>query len=113
MRYECDKCGACCKQLLVEVYDIDVWREPKLMTADIGRWTREMIEAELMDELEQEGKCLVIAGPGKPCQFLGDENQCGIYPTRPNVCVAMQAGDEQCQQAREAAGIEPLAPTDA
>jgi Fe-S-cluster containining protein len=87
-----------------------VWREPKLMTADIGSWTREMLAAELMEELEQEGKCLLIAGPGQPCQFLDDENRCGIYPTRPNVCVAMQAGDEQCRESRKAEGLPPLLP---
>ena len=65
-----------------------------------------------MEDLEQEGKCLVIVGADKPCKFLGDENQCGIYPTRPNVCVAMQAGDEQCQSARRMQHIEPLLPVD-
>lgn len=110
LRYECDQCGACCKQLLVEVYDLDVLREPRLATADIGSWTRDMLYAELMAELEQEGKCLLIAGPGKPCQFLDDENRCGIYPTRPNVCVALPAGNDQCQQARKAAGLDPLQP---
>lgn len=32
-------------------------------------------------------------------------NQCVIYPTRPNCCVALQAGDEQCQGARSAVEI--------
>ena len=67
----------------------------------------------VVDEpLEQEGKCLLIAGPGTPCKFLDDENRCDIYPTRPNVCVAMAAGDEQCQQARKGMGIDPLEPVD-
>ena len=61
----------------------------------------------LMAELEQEGRCLVIAG-GKECNFLRGDNTCAIYPTRPNVCVAMQPGDEQCQEAREAEGLGPL-----
>ena len=112
MRYECDQCGACCKTLLVEVYDIDVMREPALIPADTGNRMREMLEENVMAELEQEGKCLLIAGPGTPCKFLDDENRCDIYPTRPNVCVAMAAGDEQCQQARKAMGIDPLEPVD-
>ena len=85
-------------------------REPKLATADIGNWTREMVHAELMAELEQEGKCLLVAGPGSPCKMLDEENRCSIYPTRPNVCVALQAGDEQCQASRKAAGLQPLPP---
>ena len=34
-RYECDKCGACCKgTLIVEADDLDVLREPRLINAD-------------------------------------------------------------------------------
>ena len=108
MKYNCDKCGACCRQLIVEAYDLDVLREPHLATADIGEWTREMVYQDLMAELEQEGKCLVIAGGGEPCKFLRESNTCAVYPTRPNVCVALQPGDEQCQEAREAEGLTPL-----
>lgn len=79
MKYEFDQCGACCKQLIVEVYDIDVMREPKLACADISRQTRGLTHQQLMEDLEQEGKCLVIVGSGQPCTFLSDENQCGIY----------------------------------
>ena len=112
MKFECDQCGACCKELLVEVYDIDVLREPKLIAAEISQWTRGLTEKQLMDDLEQEGKCLLIAAPGKPCMFLNDENGCNTYATRPSVCVAMRAGDEQCQLARSKQGLEPLKPTD-
>ena len=106
---ECDpSCGACCKgHLIVEAYDLDVLREPHLATADIGKWTRGMAYRDLMAELEQDGKCLVIAG-SDPCKFLRESGSCAIYPTRPNVCVAMQAGDEQCQEAREEEGLPPL-----
>jgi len=105
---ECDSCGACCKgHLLVEVSDLDVLREPHLATADIGDWTKEMCYQTLMAELE-EGKVLVIAG-GEPCKFLRKSgSSCAIYPTRPNICVAMQAGDEQCQEARQVEGLPPL-----
>ncbi len=110
-KYECDKCGACCNgRLLVEAYELDVSREPRLAIADIGNWTREMTLQTLMEELEQEGTCLVIAGGAHACSFLGDDNTCSIYPTRPNVCVAMAAGDGQCLEAREAAGVPLLKP---
>ena len=104
----CDQCGACCKgHLLVEVYDLDVLREPHLAAADISERTREMSFETLMAELEQDGRCLVIAG-GEECKFLRKDSTCAIYPTRPNVCVAMQAGDEQCQDARREEGLPPL-----
>ena len=57
--------------------------------------------------MEQEEKCLVIAG-GQECKFLRGNNTCAIYPTRPNVCVALQAGDEQCQEARKKEGLPQL-----
>jgi len=109
--YECDRCGACCRgNLLVEVYDLDVWREPKLADSHISLWTRDMARKTLMDELEQEGKCLIIAGAPYACAFLREDSTCDIYPTRPNVCVAMQAGDDQCQLARQADGLAELQP---
>ena len=105
---QCEQCGACCKgHLVVEVYDLDVLREPHLAAADITEHTRGMFYETLMAELEQEGQCLVVAG-GQECKFLRVNNTCAIYPTRPNVCVAMQPGDEQCREARKAEGLPPL-----
>lgn len=94
--------------LIVEVYDIDVMREQKLAIAAIIRPKGQTYD-QLMSDLEQEGRCIVIAG-SKPCKFLTDSFMCAIYPTRPNVCVAMSAGSDQCQQARIDAGLEPLFP---
>ena len=111
-KYECDQCGACCKgTLLVEAYELDVVREPKLISANIGKWTHDKTRAQIMERLRDEDSCLIIAG-SQPCKFLGSDNACAIYPTRPNVCVAMEAGDEQCQMARQSAGLEPLEPLD-
>ncbi len=108
METQCDNCGACCRQLIVEVYDLDVLREQHLATADISGNTRGLSYDALMADLEQEGHCLVIAGGGEACKFLRGNNTCAIYPTRPNVCVAMQGGDEQCQEARAQEGLPPL-----
>jgi len=35
-----------------------------------------------------------------PCPFLGVDNLCTIYFTRPNICVFLQPGDDQCLMAR-------------
>ena len=105
--YECDKCGACCRQLIVEADDIDLMREPQLLYADRD-FVANYGPDEAIEALQEEGRCLIIAG-GKRCYFL-EENQCSIYPTRPNACVAMQAGDEQCQQTRREEGLWQLMP---
>ena len=110
-QFECDCCGACCRgHLLVEAYAVDVLREPRLIEADLHRigLPLDLVIA----DLQREGRCLLIAGGTQhPCRFLGTDNHCSIYPTRPTDCVGMQAGDEQCQYAREAAGLSPLQPT--
>ncbi len=107
-RFECDKCGACCKgTLIVEADDLDVLREPRLINGDpecCGKSVEQMVS-----EIQQHGKIVLLAC-GSPCSFLGTDNVCSIYPTRPNACVAMQAGDEQCQDARLAVGLAPLLP---
>lgn len=107
LRYRCDSCGACCKgHLIVECDEIDVLREPRLIDADrhhAGKSVEQMV-----DEIRNEWKAVILA-VGNPCAFLAD-NQCQIYPTRPNCCVGLEAGDEQCKQARAAEGLPPLAP---
>ncbi|QDT07458.1 Flagellin N-methylase [Rubripirellula lacrimiformis] len=108
-QFECDQCGACCQgHLIVEVYDIDVLREPKLENAD-QKYARIDPNLPLAYELDQEGNCLIIAC-GSACSFLKENFDCAIYPTRPNVCVAMQAGSEQCQSARQSADLDALQP---
>ncbi len=109
-KFECDQCGACCRQLIVEADELDVLREPRLIDAD-RHYAGKSVD-EVVDELQSDvGKVLVIVC-SSGCRFVGTDNQCTIYPTRPNVCVAMQAGDEQCQTVRQAEGLEPLAPSE-
>ena len=104
-RYECDKCGACCKgTLIVEVDDFDVIREPRLIDADAHHRGKSV--EQMVTEIQNDGKAVILACV-TPCPFLGPDNHCSIYPTRPNCCVAMQAGDEQCQEARAEAGPKP------
>lgn len=109
MKFECDQCGACCQgHLIVQAEDLDVMREPRLIEAD-PRLADKPVD-EVLDELQSDfGRVITLAcGESRPCPFLGADKTCTIYPTRPNDCVAMQAGDEQCQQARAEAGLAPL-----
>jgi len=108
LRYECDKCGACCSGgLIVEADDLDVLREPKLIDAD-PHHRGNTVEV-VVSEIQTEWKAVILAC-GTPCSFLGPDKLCVIYPTRPNCCVAMQAGVDQCQDARLIAGLPPLEP---
>lgn len=60
--------------------------------------------------LDDFGKGMaVIIAIGTPCSFLAG-HKCGLYPTRPNCCVALQPGDDQCQDARRAEGLPALPP---
>ena len=105
-KYDCDGCGACCLgYLLVEADMTDLLREPRLLEADQHRsgWSFDTA----VRDLEEEDRCLLIAGVDR-CPFLSAENRCLIYPTRPNACVGMQAGDGQCQQVRHEASLGPL-----
>ena len=54
MAKQCDNCGACCRRLIVEVYDLDVLRQQHLATADIGGTARDQTYETLMAELEQD-----------------------------------------------------------
>ena len=101
-KYECNRCGACCHgALIVEAYYLDALREPRILETDVcGRQIS-------LDELSDDDKCIVLA-TNSPCKFLGSDHRCTIYPTRPNVCVAMEAGDEQCRGARIKLGLPPL-----
>lgn len=108
LRYECDKCGACCKgHLIVEADELDVMREPRLIEAD--RHYAPLGPVKALELLRSDVGRAVIISCGSACPFLR-ENLCSIHPTRPNVCVGFEAGDEQCQEARATEGLPPLLP---
>jgi Fe-S-cluster containining protein len=108
-RFECDQCGACCNgHLIVEADELDLLREPRLIEAD--RFYQQMTVPQALHLLQNDVGRAIHLSCGQQCKFLGEDKKCSIYPTRPNVCVGMQAGDEQCQEARQAAGLPPLSP---
>lgn len=108
-KFERDQCGACRRgTLIVEAEDIDVMREPRLVTAD-PHYGGQSVD-EVLVQLQTGIGRVVIVACGYPCPFLATDNRCSIYPTRPNACVGMEAGDEQCQEARHAQGLPPMEP---
>ncbi len=98
--FTCDGCGACCRTKLVEVYEVDLLRDPR-----IGAQMQPLREPGLDGEVGYLN-CLT----NRACPFLDGENRCGIYPTRPVVCVLFEAGSDDCQEARRVFGIPPLEP---
>ncbi|MCP4365427.1 MAG: YkgJ family cysteine cluster protein [Planctomycetes bacterium] len=74
--FECKKCGRCCRELRLEIMEIDLIREPRLAMVAIPT-----------DDKEYENpfeKSYILPNP---CPFQ-DRNKCAIYDTRPNICVA-------------------------
>lgn len=115
MTYQCDKCGACCRQLIIEIEELDIVREPRLSIAEPFRVP---LGVRLLDGDGNEHQevitgygagAMLACGSSKPCPML-EGNLCAIYPTRPTCCVAFRAGSDQCQDARKSAGLEPLYP---
>ncbi len=97
--FVCLQCGCCCRDLITEVNCVDVVREPALAPHLKGYWS----PVDEDDPVWLRNYVLAIGGV-KPCPFLGDDNRCGIYPTRPNVCVSMVPGGLQCKDSRRALG---------
>lgn len=99
---ECLKCGECCRQLIVEIWHLDTLREPKLLPPNSL-----LLDGHGKIEFEADGdkQYLLACGEIRKCPFLGDDNQCKIYPTRPNVCVAFEAGGKKCMEFRKLKGL--------
>lgn len=102
--YECDRCGACCEKLILEVDHLDVLREP--LISERGRILNGNGSIPLVDAAWS------MWGESHVCVFGrrddDGKHSCTIYPTRPNTCVGFAAGGAQCQMARELAGLPAL-----
>jgi Fe-S-cluster containining protein len=106
LRYECDKCAACCKALIIEISHLDVVREPKILPVV----TLLDGNGKIQYDSDWEKQYSLACGQASPCGLLGADNLCTIYLSRPNCCVGMQAGDDQCQMARGVMGLPWLEP---
>ena len=72
----CKQCGRCCKELKLEIMEIDLVREPRLRAAPVP------LDDSVPDNPFEKSYILP-----HPCSFRL-ENNCMIYDTRPNICVA-------------------------
>lgn len=84
-KIDCLTCAACCKHY-----------SPRFKTPDIKRISKylKMRESELIDTyltLDDEGDYVVKS---TPCPFLGQDNRCSIYESRPSDCARFPYTDE-------------------
>jgi Fe-S-cluster containining protein len=99
----CAKCGACCKVFVVEAYQADAEREPRI--AD------ECVRLDGNGTLPQEDWAWSIAvGHVQPCPFLRPDNLCDIHATKPDNCSCFEPGAAYCQEAQSLARDEDAKP---
>ena len=100
LKYECDGCGACCRTYRVFVSEEDAQREPRIKVE--GKRLDDHVATEYWRYQLHPIPFL------QSCPFLGEDNRCGIYETRPKVCSNFEAGGGRCQDARTLEGLPPL-----
>jgi Fe-S-cluster containining protein len=94
LKFRCTGCGNCCKEPLLPLTDGDVKRIQERTghsAADIVRWVdRNGIEMDDEPEafitLRQGKRVMVLGHRGGGCQYLGADNRCSIYESRPLGC---------------------------
>jgi Fe-S-cluster containining protein len=94
LKFRCTGCGNCCKEPLLPLTDEDV-RRIQARTGDsiseIVRWVdKDGIEMDDEPEafvvLRQGKRVMVLAHERGGCRYLGADNRCGIYTSRPLGC---------------------------
>ena len=92
IRFGCNQCGECCRQMRVPLSHADILR---IAGAYPERPPSSWITVYPADPAQSsavliEGKAslllLRVQMPEQACVFLQDDGGCGIYPVRPRVC---------------------------
>ena len=76
-RTDCLKCANCCRSLGPRITDKDLERIAKVLRMKIP---------ELMEKYFRVDEDGDIVFQSMPCPFLGDDNYCAIYESRPKAC---------------------------
>ena len=95
--FKCDQCGMCCRSLFIFIGPEDLQREPRLKKA-VSPLKNRPEEQALFGEFSN--KYLLSAGWAIPCPFLGDDNLCEIYETRPENCRTWEPDKNWCRNIR-------------
>lgn len=96
--YDCESCGACCRCYPIFALEGDALREPQIAKNGIR----------CDDFLGKKGEVAYRLHPLPfldACAFLGDDQLCRIYETRPELCRRFEPGSSQCVEARERVGV--------
>lgn len=80
-KFKCTQCGQCCKSMILEIWGLDIIREPRLAA-----------HAKLMAYQDDECDAYKQYVLPSPCPMLVD-NKCSIYATRPTMCVSFGYGE--------------------
>jgi len=84
-KIDCLDCAACCKNYSPRFKTPDIKRISKLLKMKEGQFIEEYLN------LDEEGDYVVKT---KPCPFLGADNFCSIYESRPSDCSRFPYTDE-------------------
>jgi len=99
----CQMCGCCCQTFSVFASSQDALREPRIAI--------EAITIEPWLQTAERAYRLFPLPFHEGCAFLDPTGRCAIHPTRPGVCRKFEPGCRQCDEAREAHGLAPIAST--
>jgi len=107
---ECVRCGACCCNPpsnaaegfyhWVEIGEREPILSEKAQKKGMDRLITRDEEGVAHLRLDPEGRCLALRGR------LGRRVHCTIYATRPRACRLVEAGSDECMQARASRGIQ-------
>jgi Fe-S-cluster containining protein len=94
LKFRCTGCGNCCKDPLLPLTDSDVRRivaRTGDSAASLVRWVDKHgidmdDEPEAFVTLRQGKRVMVLRHEGGGCRYLGDDNRCTIYTSRPLGC---------------------------
>jgi Fe-S-cluster containining protein len=94
LSFRCTGCGNCCKEPLLPLTDVDLQRivertgdDPEEVVVWIDRWGIDMDdEPEAFVSLRQGRRVMVLRHQHSRCRYLGSDNRCTIYSSRPLGC---------------------------
>lgn len=89
---DCNICGACCRMYPLFASKADAAREPRIRLEAV----------ELPESVQSEFRAYELHRLPliESCIFIGDDNRCTIYATRPDICRGFVPSVEACDRAR-------------
>lgn len=75
--FDCLQCANCCKTTSPIFYQVDIERAAKALRIKPGDFVEKYLR------IDEDGDHVLTASP---CPFLGADNYCSIYESRPKAC---------------------------